>query len=182
MNTKSTFRIVLTALFAALICVATMFIPISTPTGGYVHPGDGFLLLGAFLLGPVHGMISAGIGSMLADILSGYPSYAVGTLIIKGLVALVAGLIYRSFNKNKEEKSSQQVVRIVIAGICGEIIMVLGYFAYSGIFLGYGLGAAAEIPGNLGQGAFGIVISTILTPVLLKSSDIREMLDRFQKH
>lgn len=179
MNTKSTFRIVLTALFAALTCVATMFIPISTPTGGYVHPGDGFVLLGAFLLGPVHGMISAGIGSMLADILSGYPSYAVGTLIIKGLVALVAGLIYRTF---KEENLSRQVIRIVIASICGEIIMVLGYFAYSGIFLGYGLGAAAEIPGNLGQGAFGIIISAILTPVLLKSSDIREMLDKFQKH
>lgn len=179
MNTKSTFRIVLTALFAALTCVATMFIHIPTPTAGYVHLGDGFVLLSAFLLGPVHGMISAGIGSMLADILSGYPSYAVGTLIIKGLVALVAGLIYRTFNK--EENLSRQVIRIVIASICGEIIMVLGYFAYSGIFLGYGLGAAAEIPGNLGQGAFGIIISAILTPVLLKSNDIREMLDRFQK-
>lgn len=179
MNTKSTFRIVLTALFAALTCVATMFIHIPTPTAGYVHLGDGFVLLSAFLLGPVHGMISAGIGSMLADILSGYPSYAVGTLIIKGLVALVAGLIYRTFNK--EENLSRQVIRIVSASICGEIIMVLGYFSYSGIFLGYGLGAVAEIPGNLGQGAFGIIISAILTPVLLKSNDIREMLDRFQK-
>ena len=179
MNTKSTFRIVLTALFAALTCVATMFIHIPTPTAGYVHLGDGFVLLSAFLLGPVHGMISAGIGSLLADILSGSPSYAVGTLIIQGLVALVAGLIYRTFNK--EENLSRQVIRIVSASICGEIIMVLGYFAYSGIFLGYGLGAVAEIPGNLGQGAFGIIISAILTPVLLKSNDIREMLDRFQK-
>ena len=34
-------KIVMTALFAALACVATMSIRIPTPgTGGYIHPGD----------------------------------------------------------------------------------------------------------------------------------------------
>ena len=36
MSSRSTLRIILTAMFAALICVATMFIRIPTPgTGGY---------------------------------------------------------------------------------------------------------------------------------------------------
>ena len=36
----------MTALFAALACVATMSIRIPTPgTGGYIHPGDHFSVL-----------------------------------------------------------------------------------------------------------------------------------------
>ena len=38
-------KIVMTALFAALSCVATMSIHIPTPgTGGYIHPGDAVAL------------------------------------------------------------------------------------------------------------------------------------------
>ena len=36
----------MTALFAALACVATMSIRIPTPgTGGYIHPGDAIVIL-----------------------------------------------------------------------------------------------------------------------------------------
>ncbi|MBR7188906.1 MAG: ECF transporter S component, partial [Clostridia bacterium] len=52
MKPSSTFRIVLVALFAALTCVATMFLRIPSPTGGYLNLGDGIALLSAFLLGP----------------------------------------------------------------------------------------------------------------------------------
>ena len=39
-------KIVMTALFAALACVATMSIRIPTPgTGGYIHPGDAIVIL-----------------------------------------------------------------------------------------------------------------------------------------
>ena len=85
MQGTSTFKIVLASLFAALTCVATMFIRIPSPVSGYLNLGDGFVLLSAFLLGPALGSVSAGIGSVLADLLSGYPMYAVGTLVIKGV-------------------------------------------------------------------------------------------------
>ena len=43
--------LILAAMFAALICVATMFIRIPTPgTGGYANAGDGLMLTAAFLL------------------------------------------------------------------------------------------------------------------------------------
>ena len=90
-------KLVLAALFAALTCVATMLIHIPMPaTNGYINLGDGMVLLGAFLLGPAYGFAAGGLGSMLADLLLGYASYAPGTFIIKGLTALVAALILRA--------------------------------------------------------------------------------------
>ena len=57
-------KIIMTALFAALACVATMSIRIPTPgTGGYIHPGDAIVILAGIILGPVYGMLAGGIGS-----------------------------------------------------------------------------------------------------------------------
>lgn len=44
-------KLVMAALLAALTYVATTVIKIPTPTGGYVHPGDGMVLLSGWLLG-----------------------------------------------------------------------------------------------------------------------------------
>ena len=64
-------KIVMTALFAALACVATMSIKIPTPgTGGYIHPGDAIVILSGVILGPVWGLLAAGTGSAMAGILS----------------------------------------------------------------------------------------------------------------
>ena len=54
-------KIVMTALFAALSCVATMSIHIPTPgTGGYIHPGDAVVILSGVILGPVYGLLANG--------------------------------------------------------------------------------------------------------------------------
>lgn len=171
MKASSTFRIVITALFAALVCVATMFIRIPSPTGGYLNLGDGIVLLSAFLLGPVYGTVAAGVGSMLADLLAGYPAYAPGTLIVKALTAVTAAAICRKH---------QGRGGLIVSGMCGEVLMALGYFAYSGLCLSYGLGAAAEIPGNLAQGAAGIAVAAFLTPALMNSHEIREMVEKIR--
>ena len=175
MNNVKLLKTVMTALFAALVCVATMTIRIPSPTGGYLNLGDGIVLLSAFLLGPVYGTLAAGIGSMLADLLSGFPAYAPGTLAIKALTALLAALLYR-----RAFPGRGSVLRIVTAGICGELVMALGYFAYTAVFMGYGLAAAAEIPGNLAQGAAGVAVAALLTPALLGSREIREMVEKMQ--
>ena len=66
-------KIVMTALFAALACVATMSIRIPTPgTGGYIHPGDAIVILSGVVLGPSYGLLAAGIGSAMSDLLGGY--------------------------------------------------------------------------------------------------------------
>ena len=93
-------KIVMTALFAALACVATMSIRIPTPgTGGYIHPGDAIVILSGVVLGPSYGLLAAGIGSAMSDLLGGYFVYVPITFVIKGLIALFSGLVYRKLQK-----------------------------------------------------------------------------------
>ena len=90
--------LVLTALFAALCCVATMSVRIPTPgTGGYIHPGDAIVILSGVVLGPLYGFLAAGIGSCMSDLLGGYLTY-VHTLLIKGLVAMTSAFAYQKLS------------------------------------------------------------------------------------
>ena len=166
MSSRSTLRIILTAMFAALICVATMFIRIPTPgTGGYANAGDGLMLTAAFLLPPGCAAIAAGVGSMLSDLLAGYMSYVPGTLVIKG-----AALICRR---------SFRFSRLTGAILC-ELFMVAGYLLYESLLLSYGAGALASVPANLAQGAVGVVIGMALTPFFTRSHDITELLKKME--
>lgn len=179
MNMKNSpiFRAILTAMFAAMVCVATICIRIPSPTQGYVNLGDALVLMSAFMLGPIYGGAAAGIGSMLADLITGYAHYAPGTLIIKLLIAVVAALIYRALPKLSA--GPRHSLRCVIAGIPGEIIMVVGYLFYSGVCLSKGVGALASVPGNIAQGVAGIVIAAVLTPLVTAPKEIQEWLVQF---
>ncbi len=167
MRNQKVLKIVICAMFAALACVATMVIQFPSPMNGYVNLGDCVVLLGAFILGPVYGAAAGGIGSMLADIFSGYAHYAPGTLIIKAVMAFVAAIIFKQL-KNKTLSS-------VLGAVAAEVIMVLGYFAYAGMLLGKGIAAAASIPGNLVQAAVGIVVSVVLYFALEKSGALKKV-------
>lgn len=48
--------------------------------------------------------------------------------------------------------------------------MVAGFFSYSCLWLGKGLAAAASIPGNLVQGALGLITATAIYVLLHRSS------------
>lgn len=150
-------KLVMAALFAALTTVMTMVIRIPSPMSGYVNLGDCAVLLSAWILGPGLGCAAAGIGSMLADLL-GYPLYAPGTLAVKGLMALAAGLLFRRLRRGE---SSHALPALLASGAAGEAVMVTGYFLYEAapipVGLGLGLGALANVPFNLVQGVFGLV-------------------------
>jgi uncharacterized membrane protein len=97
MRTNKNITLVAAALMAALTCTATVAVAIPSPTGGYIHPGDGFVILSGVILGPFFGVLAAGIGSMLADLILGYSAYAPATFIIKGLAALAAAFLYQGY-------------------------------------------------------------------------------------
>ena len=158
MSDKKIRKLVLAALLAALVCVATMVVQIPSPMQGYVNLGDCFALLSGWLLGPWYGFAAGGIGSMLADLFLGYGHYAPGTFVIKGLVALIAALLY--------EKLGRTQVSRIVGGVVSEVVMVLGYFGYASLLLGKGLAAAASIPGNIFQGTVGRVVGVLLVAVL----------------
>lgn len=163
---NKTKKIVMAALLAAMTCIATMVIQIPSPTGGYIHLGDGLVLLSGIIMGPVYGGAAAGIGSMFADLLSGYAQFAPATLIIKALAAVAGGFVYHHI---VSPKKSVNLLPVIMAGICGGIIVTSGYFLFESFLLGNGLAAAITgIPANIVQNIFGIAVSVLLVPFLIK--------------
>ena len=163
-------KLILAALFAALSCVATMSIRIPTPgTGGYIHPGDAIVILSGVILGPVWGFFAGGIGSALSDLIGGYFVYVPITFMIKGLVALAAGLLYQKIGKTQKSRYAA----VVLGGVADIILVASGYFVCE--YFIYGAGAAASIPANIIQGIGGLVISCILYPILISIPNVRQM-------
>ena len=161
MNNNKIKKMTTTALFMALTCIATMLIKLPTPgTGGYVHLGDAFVILSGILLGPVYGAVAGGIGSALADLLGGYFIYVPVTLIVKSLMAFGVGFIYHKFAKNLHN----MIFKCILCGIYATILVAGGYLFFESFL--YGSAALASIPANIGQGISGLVISTILLPIL----------------
>lgn len=179
MKQNMSFKVILTAMFAAMVCVSTICIQIASPMGGYINLGDALVMMSAFLLGPVYGAAAAGIGSGLADLLTGYAYYAPGTLIIKAGIALISATLLKFLSRKSH--SIPRPLQLAISGIPGEVFMITGYLLYSWIFLGYGPSAVASVPGNVFQGIAGIVIASILTPIIEKPREIQEMLFSFHK-
>ena len=167
-------KIVIGALFAALTCVATMVIQVPSPANGYVNLGDGVVLLSAWILGPVYGPLSAGTGSMFADIFSGYAHYAPGPFIIKALTALTAYWLRKALLK----ANARGFAAGIVSGIAGEAVMVTGYFFYAMLFLQRGLAAAASIPGNIVQGVLGVATAVLVYEVLRKSINLGSLSEK----
>lgn len=185
-TSKTTKKLIIAALMAAFTCVATMIIKIPTPTFGYIHLGDGLVLLSGIVLGPVSGSLAAGIGSMFADIFSGYVSWAPATFLIKALTAGAGGLLFHMLNTRIQSKFARSA-GVIFSGLIGEAIMVIGYFLYEAGLAAFASGgfskaalwagiasSATGIPFNIVQGMVGIVICLVLLPVLLKIPNIRD--------
>lgn len=153
-----TLKLAFGGMMAALVFVATYFfkLPVSI-TQGYIHLGDGFILLGASLL-EWASVPAAAIGSALADLLGGYTLYILPTFVIKGLVAAVAVGALRA-----KRPYWLTVALLAVA----ELVMVAGYFVTEWLLLGYGLAAAAgAVAPNLVQGLSGVALGAVLIPLL----------------
>lgn len=155
--------IVMAALLAALTCVATMIIKIPSPMKGYINLGDSIVLVSGWLLSPAWGFLAAGLGSALADILSGYVIYGPATFLIKGLMALVAFYGFKLLHNR-----CGNLVSRIISGIGAEAVMMVGYFLFAGFLYGFGP-AALNIPANAVQGVAGIVIGIVLVKICEQS-------------
>ena len=128
MNTSNkTKKIVLTALFAAIICTTTLFFHIPTGfNGGYIHLGDTFIYLAACLLPTPYAMIAASLGAGLSDILTGGMLWLIPTIIIKPIMVMF-------FTWSKEKLiCKRNCFAILVSGIIG----VGGYYLAGAIIAG----------------------------------------------
>ena len=154
--------IALSALFTAIVCIATMIIKIPSPLKGYVNLGDPVVLLSGWILPLPYGFLAAGLGSALADLFSGYIIYAPATFIIKGLMAIIAFYAFKGIGSK-----SNKIVARIISAILAEIVMVSGYYIFEGFMYGF-IPSAVNIVPNAVQGVAGIIIGVILIQVFEK--------------
>ena len=174
MSDRNTRKLVLAALFAALCAILTLVIQIPSPMHGYVNLGDCAVLLSAWVLGPWYGGAAAGLGSMLADLFSGYAYYAPGTFVVKLAMAVAAAGLFRLLQR----PNRRTLLARVVSGAAAEAIMVAGYFLYACLWLGSGLAAASSIPGNLVQGMFGLIAGTAVYSLLSRGRALSVLSER----
>ena len=150
MENKSLKKIVTAALLAAMTCIATMIIKVPTPTMGYIHLGDGFVLLCGVILGPVTGFLFHRLQHAIKSDKSRYAAIVIGGIIGEAIM-VIGYFLYE-------------------AGIAA-----FGSGGFTSAALAAGIvSSATGIPFNIVQGIAGIIISVLLLPILMKISDIRE--------
>lgn len=172
-HNKRTKKIVFGALLAALTTIATLLIHIPTALNGYIHLGDGMVLLSGILLGPLAGAAAGGIGSMLADLLSGYAFYAPATFIIKALAAFGAGYLYHKFFHSRQS-TGFRILPFLVSGLAASAVVTGGYFIFE-LVLYDRPAALLNVPFNLVQNLFSLIVAGFLLPFLLRVQEIRSL-------
>lgn len=141
--------VAIVAIMIAVTAVFTILVRVPIPaTQGYFNFSDVAIYFTAFAFGPWIGFVAGGLGTQMADLLGGYPQFAMLTLLAHGLQGLVAGLLGRG----------KGMVGLILAWLAGTVVMVALYFLGEGLVLtGWGP-ALAEIPANLLQNIVGGVV------------------------
>jgi uncharacterized membrane protein len=139
-------RMALGGMLASMVLLATWLLKIPGVIG-YIHLGDGVIFLSAMLMGSYAALI-AGVGSALADWLSGYQQYILATFMIKAAMGFLVATL---------AKPGKQI-RNLFVFTAAELVMIAGYFLFEAIFIVNWKGALANIPLNLLQGAAGVAL------------------------
>ena len=160
------FRIASLAILTAVTTVFTSVVRIPiAPTKGYLNLGDVAIYFTAFTFGPVSALITGGVGTALADVISPYAQWAPISLFVHGVQGLVAGLI-----ASIASQSGQRTFNPfwLAAAAAGTVVMCAGYLAGGSLMVGFGA-ALAELPGNLLQNLAGVIGAIPLTIAVRKA-------------
>ena len=143
----------------AVVFCGTYFFIIPNQLGGYMNLGDGFILLFSSIVSPLGGFLIGGVGSAIADVVSGYGLYAPFTLVIKGLEGyLVAALIKKTYKK-------------WMLYVVGCLIVIVGYFLVDWFLQGSFVVAITGIPTNIMQTLCGFMIAMCLHKLVIKQAN-----------
>lgn len=152
---RTALRISLVAIMTAVVAVFTMVIRIPSPIGGYISLCDAAVSFAAYAFGPFTGLIAGGLGAAFADLIGGFPQWALISFIVHGIEALLMGLIVR--------KDSTSIPMLIIAALIAVIVVSGGYLLLTTLFgLTVFSEAILEVPGNIAQSAVGAVLGLVL--------------------
>lgn len=159
-------KVALVAIMTAITVVFTLFVRVPT-TKGYFNLCDVAIYFCAFSFNPLVAFISAGVGTALADMISGYAQWAPISFIVHGAEGLIVALLLRR-NRN--------AVRKILASTIGVVIVAGGYFLIGGAVLTGFTTASIEVPMNIVQASVGAVIGFAVSLSVAKAyPPIREL-------
>ena len=173
-KSDNTLIFVTTAMMTAMVMIATTFFKIPNAMG-YIHLGDGFVLLAAIILPKKYACFAGGVGAGLADIYGGYAVWAPWTLVIKIVMVLIVQLFFDFLTKRASNgKHIAKIAGIPFAELFAYVLAVLwtvsGYYVAQGFISGNWATPIADVPGNVLQAAVGSVIAILVSVTLGKTS------------
>ena len=173
-KSDNTLIFVTTAMMTAMVMIATTFFKIPNAMG-YIHLGDGFVLLAAIILPKKYACFAGGVGAGLADIYGGYAVWAPWTLVIKIVMVLIVQLFFDFLTKRASNgKHISKIAGIPFAELFAYVLAVLwtvsGYYIAQGFISGNWIAPVADVPGNVLQAAVGSIIAILVSVTLGKTS------------
>ncbi|WP_027399972.1 ECF transporter S component [Anaerovorax odorimutans] len=153
-----------TGIFTAMVFIATFALKLPIPfTEGYTHLGDCMIFISVLLLGWKRGALAGGIGAALADLIGGFGTWVLPTLICKSVMAAIMGIII-------EKKLIKKYPRVlwIIAAVIGGFLQCIGYTITRIILYGTGV-AIASIPILILQTGIGIFLAFVILEALQKT-------------
>ena len=173
-KSDNTLIFVTTAMMTAMVMIATTFFKIPNAMG-YIHLGDGFVLLAAIILPKKYACFAGGVGAGLADIYGCYAVWAPWTLVIKIVMVLIVQLFFDFLTKRASNgKHIAKIAGIPFAELFAYVLAVLwtvsGYYIAQGFISGNWIAPVADVPGNVLQAAVGSVIAILVSVTLGKTS------------
>lgn len=159
--------LVITAILAALVFVATVFINIKLPfgQGGLIHLGTTMLFISAILFGPKKGALAGAIGMGLFDIVGGWLIWAPTTIIARALQGFIVGKIAWS-NGHKGDSIDLNILGAVISM---PAMIAVYYFGQAIMFKSW-IAPMASIPGDIIQNVVGLLIAIPVCIMLKKTA------------
>jgi uncharacterized membrane protein len=129
-SAKIAFKLAIGAVFAALVCVATLVFTVSVPaTTGYFNVGETVIYVAALLFGPFVGAFAGGVGAAIADMIVA-PQFAPGTLVVKGFEGTIVGFLNRKFRRTS--KPDWRIFTALLGTIVGFLLALTGSLYLSG--------------------------------------------------
>ena len=187
MNKKqTTLKLAQAALMAALCYIGFQYLRFDIPVGAEktaIHFGNTFCVLGALLIGGLWGGLAGAVGMTIADLTSGYATYAPKTFLLKLCIGLIVGLVAHKVAKLSNEHNQAYVTRwTIIASICGMAFNVIADPVVGYFYKRYLLGLEADLAQTLAKitamatlvnAVTSIVIATLLylalRPAMIKA-------------
>ena len=127
MNKQKNKQITMSAIFAALVFLATLTGAVAPIGGGaYVHIGDAMIYLAALVLPLPYAVCASAIGAGLADLMLGSAIYIIPTVIVKSLLVVAA--------KGVSKLSSKSVIKDILVCLTG-VVTVAGYYVAEVVLL-----------------------------------------------